>query len=369
MRRESQRGKNPKEDDGHGKGYRPATSFTVGAIALVFLVTGYQTALFVHRASIARITANRDVPDTVYVYQDRGRFPDAGLPAGDGAAREISGGDWASGEGGTARSGGRSSAGTGKRSGTRKNAAGGKSTSSGENAAGKSSSAGAAAISIKSATHSPAAMKVREKYGKRTFESFRFDPNTASIEDLMRLGFSQKQAQSIDKYRKAGGRFRRREDFAKSFVVADSVYARLEPFIDIPRTDINRADSAAFDALPGIGPYYAARIIEYRRRLGGYSTAEQLLEIKGMDSEKYEKFADLVYAGDIPPFRLWTLPEDSLALHPYIGKHAARGIILFRDNNPASEWSVENLARAGIITEEDAERLSLCRIETPRESP
>ena len=363
MRRESQRGKSPKEDDGHGRG-RPATSFTVGAIALVFLATGYQTALFIHRASIARITANRDVPDTVYVYQDRGQSPDAGLPAGSGTAYEISGGNGSSEKGGTAQSRRRSSTGTGKDTGK-------SSGKSSETGTGKDSGTGknAAAISIKSASHSPAAMKVREKYGKRTYESFRFDPNTASIEDLMRLGFSQKQAQSIDKYRKSGGRFRRREDFAKSFVVADSVYARLEPFIDIPRTDINRADSAAFDALPGIGPYYAARMIEYRNRLGGYSRTEQLLEIKGIDSEKYEKFADLVYAGDFPPFRLWTLPEDSLALHPYIGKHAARGIVLFRDNNPASKWSVENLARAGVIPEEDAERLSLCRIETPRESP
>lgn len=311
MRRESQRGRNPKEDDGRGKG-RPAASFTVGAIALVFLATGYQTALFIHRASIAKITADRDAPDTVYVYESR-NSPEAG-------ARE------------------------------RKNPE-------------------PVSISRKSAPHSPAAMKVREKYGTRLYESFRFDPNTADMEELMRLGFSRKQAQSIDSYRKAGGRFRRKEDFAKSFVVADSVYARLEPFIDIPRTNINMADSAAFDALPGIGPYYAAKIIEYRMRLGGFTRAEQLLEIKGIDREKYGKFEDLIYVGETPPFRLWTLPEDSLALHPYIGRHAAGSIILFRDNNPVSEWSVKNLVSAGIFSDEDAERLRLCRIEPPPESP
>ena len=43
--------------------------FRAGAIALVFIVIGYQTALFVNRAAILRIEALRDRPDTVYIYQ------------------------------------------------------------------------------------------------------------------------------------------------------------------------------------------------------------------------------------------------------------------------------------------------------------
>ena len=42
-------------------------SFVTGAIALVFLIIGYETALFVHKAATLRIEANRDHPDTVYV--------------------------------------------------------------------------------------------------------------------------------------------------------------------------------------------------------------------------------------------------------------------------------------------------------------
>ena len=43
-------------------------SFLTGVIALVFLLVGYQTALLVHRAAVMKIAANRDEPDTVYVY-------------------------------------------------------------------------------------------------------------------------------------------------------------------------------------------------------------------------------------------------------------------------------------------------------------
>ena len=45
----------------------PKSSFTVGAIALVFLVIGYQVALVVHTAAVSRVVADRDRPDTVYV--------------------------------------------------------------------------------------------------------------------------------------------------------------------------------------------------------------------------------------------------------------------------------------------------------------
>ena len=143
--------------------------------------------------------------------------------------------------------------------------------------------------------------EVVRQYTIRTVESFPFDPNTISLEDLQRLGFSQKQAQSIVNYRNAGGRFHRPSDFAKSFVVADSVFRRLEPFINIPRLDINAADSAAFDQLPGIGPYYAAKMVEYREELQGYTIPEQLLDIWNFGQERLDGLIDLIEVGPYYP--------------------------------------------------------------------
>ena len=45
-------------------------SFIIGVLALVFLLVGYQTALFIHRAAVTKIAANRDTPDTVFVYKE-----------------------------------------------------------------------------------------------------------------------------------------------------------------------------------------------------------------------------------------------------------------------------------------------------------
>ena len=207
---------------------------------------------------------------------------------------------------------------------------------------------------------------VRQNIPRRKVESFRFNPNTVSDEDLQRLGFSPKQAASIVNYRLKGGRFRRKSDFAKSFVVSDSVFRRLEPFIDIPLVDLNLADSAAFDALPGIGGWFAKAMIQYRERLGGYSCPEQLLEIRNFDREKYDGLSDLICVNpaNVRPYPLWELPEEQLRRHPHIGP-SAHAIVLFRQTFPRSDWTIDKLKANGILTPENADLLSRCIIVPP----
>lgn len=315
------------------KGRKLSPSFVTGAIALAFLAVGYQTALFVHRAAALKILSDETVPDTVYVAVDEafaasGQAVVSGVPvSGKSDVRRLSG-----------------------KSGASKNAR--------QQVPDKNT-----VIARKQGVRPEAAAAVAA-IAPRTYENFRFNPNVVSVNDLRRLGFSLKQAESIDNYRKKGGKFRRKEDFAKSYVVADSVYRRLEKYIDIPLLDINRADSAEFDALPGIGGYFAAKMVEYRSRLGGYSCKEQLMEIYHLDNDKYSRFSDLITVGESRPFRLWTMPADSLKLHPYIRNwKTANAIVLYRDNNPRELWTVEGLRKAGILDNATAARLSRCRIE------
>lgn len=294
-----------KEKIEKGRGY------LTGVIAVVFLIIGYQTALFVHQAAVMKIAANRDEPDTVYVYQERSA-PDrsSGVSMTD-AFKSV-----------------------------RKNA-----------------------------DHSPRARAVRDNVPGRRVETFRFNPNTVTEDELCRLGFSPKQAASIVEYRNKGGKFRRKSDFARSFVVSDSTYKRLEPYIDIPLIDLNLADSAAFDTLPGIGGWFASKMVEYRKELGGYSYKEQLMDIWKFDREKYDKLADLITIDTayIKPYPLWTHPVDSLRLHPYIRNYeTARAIVLFRENNLPDSCTVSALARAGILPPDLATKLSHCVIQSAR---
>ena len=290
-----------KEKIEKGRGY------LTGVIAVVFMIIGYQTALFVHQAALMKITANRDEPDTVYVYQERNVSGHGSYSSSDGPAKSV-----------------------------RKNAG-----------------------------HSSRAQAVRDNVPTRNVESFRFNPNTVTEEELCRLGFSPKQAASIAEYRNKGGRFRRKSDFARSFVVSDSIYRRLEPYVDIPLIDLNLADSAAFDSLPGIGGWFASKMVAYRKELGGYSYKEQLMDIWKFDREKYDKLSDLITLDPIHvrPYPLWTHTADSLRLHPYIRNYeTARAIVIYRENNPPDSCTVQALERAGILPPDLADKLSRCVI-------
>lgn len=320
---------------------RISATFKVGAIALAFLVIGYQSALFIRSAAVTRLVSHRDAPDTVFVVDE-------------GLARRILVDYSPSSDPLPAPD-------TADSTSIILNEAEGSALQGSPVMRGRGGAGGGSVIVRRSAPHSPAA----EAAVPRRVETFPFNPNTVSLNDLMRLGFSEKQAQSIIHYRERGGRFRRPADFAASYVVADSVFRRLEPFIRIPKVDLNAADSAALDALPGIGPYYAAKIVEHRTELGGYSYPEQLMDIYRFDQERYDALKDLISVSMPEPYELWTLPEEELEKHPYIGKYAAHGIVLFRDNNPREAWTVEALGRAGVLRPADASRLARCRLAAP----
>ena len=317
------------------------TSLKIGAIAVTFLVIGYQAALFVNSSAVAQLIANRDAPDTVYVTDEAlaRRILDA-----EASNIEVTAPVGVAPPSAEDRNFEKNSAGHGKGNDFK----------------------GTEVTVRRNSPHSEAAERVYLKQREKKVESFPFDPNSVSVSDLQRLGFSEKQALSIDAYRKKGGRFRRSSDFAKSYVVSDSVFARLEPYIRIPKLDINAADSAAFDTLPGIGGYYASKMVEYRARLHGYSYPEQLMDLGNFDEERFSGLADLITVGPSESYPLWTLSEEELAGHPYIGSRAAaHGIVLFRENHRPEHLTVENLASAGILDPLSASRLARCRITPP----
>lgn len=322
-------------------------SFRLGAVCLAFLLIGYETSIFIHRASVERSSALREHPDTVFVIDSS--VAAALLESGSGKSSGVRGDCHGA-----------------VREDTPFEGTAGGGFSRGEGTSVRTVSSGGVIVTKRASgrvVDRAGQFPVRESRQRRV-ESFRFNPNTVSVEDLRRLGFSEKQAAAIDNYRAKGGRFRRRGDFAKSFVVADSVYRRLEKYIDIPLIDINTADSAAFDTLPGIGGFFAAKMVSYRRELGGYSYKEQLMDIWHFDREKYDGLSDLITCS--PPrdsFALWSLPADSLCRHPYVRKWStARAIVFYREHNPLEKWTVDGLAAAGILDGESAEKLSRCAL-------
>ena len=219
-----------KDFNSNKDGKRPSASFVVGAVALLFLIVGYQAALFIHKASVARIIANHDEPDTVFVYASENASQAVGVTANERPVASTSSATTQSdnhtpdasmfGEpcqttgSATDRAGNRSPvAGPAEAASPYRKKPSGVPNTSGktfgtENKAlvYKKGSGSVSNSFRRNSEHSPQAEQIRRNYTPRKYESFRFDPNTVSVDDLMRLGFTQKQAQSIDNYRQKGFR-------------------------------------------------------------------------------------------------------------------------------------------------------------------
>lgn len=72
--------------------------------------------------------------------------------------------------------------------------------------------------------------------------------------------------------------------------ISQSLNQVAEPFL----VDINTADEATLDLLPGIGPAYAQRIVEYRTQNGPFRTIEDIMNVSGIGEKKFEAMKDLI---------------------------------------------------------------------------
>ena len=219
-------------------------------------------------------------------------------------------------------------------------------------------------------------------------ETFPFDPNTADSTQLLRLGLAPWQVRAIYHYRAKGGVFRRPSDFARLYGLTAKQYRELEPYIRISadylpasevyavhderpkassdslrypvklrnseRIALNLADTTLLRRVPGIGAYYARRIVAYRQRLGGYAHARQLLEIDDFPEEALPFFT--VDAGDIQRLDINRLSLSQLKRHPYINYLQARAICDYRRlKGPLA--SLDQLRLLSAFTADDIERL------------
>lgn len=221
---------------------------------------------------------------------------------------------------------------------------------------------------------------------------YEFDPNTLLAEDWMRLGLGATTAGRLERYLGAGGRFREPEDVLKIYGFREADFERLSAWMKIeegswvadrnrgsdrsygagsatgsaagsgyskayrgsergrdppvlggtesrrskqvytgPMLEINRAGAAEWEAFPGIGSTFAARIIRFRDRLGGFYQVEQLAEVYGLDSAVFAGMRPFLFCEE--PVRRLAInrsPLDSLKGHPYIAPWVAEQIVQYR---------------------------------------
>lgn len=158
---------------------------------------------------------------------------------------------------------------------------------------------------------------------------------------------------------------KRRDSISKSYEVRDNYKSfpketEHKPIIseqyirkDTVIININSADSLDLMMLKGIGPYFADKILKYRNRLGGFYEKEQLLEVYGMDTARFENIkknisidTTLIVKIDINKVDFKTLSK-----HPYFEYHIVKAIINRRDKKKPYESINELLEIESIYPE------------------
>ncbi len=191
--------------------------------------------------------------------------------------------------------------------------------------------------------------------------NFPFDPNTATEADFLNLGLPSRTVKSILNYREKGGIFRKKEDLAKIYTLSETDYARLEPYITIstpshadyavrPNTyangssgslksknpvDMNRAGIEGWMSLPMIGERRAQQIVNFREKLGGFSSIDQLAEMYGLPDSVFQQIRPQLRleTTTIRKINLNTVSLEALDAHPYVSRKQAELIIAYRSQH------------------------------------
>jgi competence ComEA-like helix-hairpin-helix protein len=191
-------------------------------------------------------------------------------------------------------------------------------------------------------------------------ELFTFNPNTLSSEGWKRLGLSDKTIKTINNYRSKGGKFFKPEDVQKIWGLPPGFYERVESYIQIEvpqqshyqnnhseapkyekkerhitEVNVNSADTAAFIALPGIGAKLAYRITNFRDKLGGFYSVDQIKETYGLPDSTFQIIKPYLHVNEavIKKFNINMATKDELKVHPYIRWNLANAIVEYRNQH------------------------------------
>jgi len=219
---------------------------------------------------------------------------------------------------------------------------------------------------IEGNTHKRMEKKKKAKKNKFRTPPSIFNPNEYELADWMKLGLSEKQAKVIINFKEKRP-LKSNDDLQHIFVVSEELFALLKdstvystatPFVAQDKTapitkrfDLNTASAEELISLPGIGAYYAKKIVEYREKLGGYTNREQLLELYKFDVDKLQRIDDRIEVknGIIRQININTCTVSQLKEHPYFDWNLANSIVKIRQLH-GEYTAVEQIQKSHLIT-------------------
>jgi len=110
--------------------------------------------------------------------------------------------------------------------------------------------------------------------------------------------------------------------------------------------DINTADSVKLMTIKGIGPTFAGRILDFRRKLGCFISVDQLMDVHGIRAEKYGYLKPQVClsAGHPKYLNINKAKESAIKDCPYFDEESADKILKYRKEHGRFK-SIESLKK------------------------
>jgi len=193
-----------------------------------------------------------------------------------------------------------------------------------------------------------------------------FDPNTLDSVGWLRLGLKPWMVKTLMKQRRNGWTYYSCDKLKAIYKLPDSVYQNIRPYCSIISTqkkpksrssfnndrvvNLNTASLEELQSLKGIGPYYATQIQEYRSKLGGFHSVEQLTEVYGIKPEVISNNKKRILVTGIQRQLSLNAPKDSLAAHPYVRYKLAKHITRYKQQHGAFS-SVTDLKKLIVISD------------------
>jgi len=179
-----------------------------------------------------------------------------------------------------------------------------------------------------------------------------FNPNYLNDYKGYLLGLSPDELDRLYSFREKGNFVNSAKEFQKVTLISDSLLTCLSPYFKFPDftriannkksvrkeiqkvIDLNSATEEELRSISGIGAVLSARILKFRKSLGGFLDEEQLYDVYGLEPQvaqrAMKKFKVLVKPA-ITKININTASVEEISNLVYIKRNLAERIIAYRN--------------------------------------
>ncbi len=196
----------------------------------------------------------------------------------------------------------------------------------------------------------------RERDSLNQPKIYSFNPNYINDYKGYTLGMKVEEIDKLLRFRESGKWINSAEDFQEVTGVSDSLLNQISPYFKFPdwitnpkpkatffnkrneidnktKTDLNTASFEDLVEVESLDPAIAKRIIEYRKKLGGFLDDRQLYDVYGISNEQVRQLQSVftvLTKPDIKPVNVNSASASDLSTVPFITFQIAREILNYR---------------------------------------